>query len=167
MGRLLESIGKYTRALGVGAAPADAGAAPADAGDAPARTGRRAAGAPSRASCQPILDRPSGKGRRETPERVERRPDPAQWSEHELLALHEAVALLWPDGPVTVSSLRTAIAKGELAYVRLAGRIYTTRAACAAMAACAAGDGGADRKPRVDWDAHLKTLLPKRGDSSR
>ena len=75
-----------------------------------------------------------------------------------MMALHEAVALIWPAGPVTVSSLRTAIAKSELAYARIAGRLYTTRASLAAMAKCerrAAGDGGES----VDWDAHLKSLL--------
>jgi hypothetical protein len=87
-----------------------------------------------------------GNRRRETPERVARRPDPDAWSQDELLGLHEAVALLWPRGPLTVSSLRTAIASGALAYVRIAGRIYTTIAALAAMAECrrttAAGRGG-------------------------
>ncbi len=154
MGRIIESIVKYSRALGAGGDPADAR--------------RHAAGTPSRGSCQPVLDEPVGQRRSGTLKRVERRPDPHQWSEDELLALHEAVYLLWPQGPVTVSSLRTAIAKGELVYAKVAGQIFTTRAALSALAACekrAAGDGGADRKQGVDWDAHLKSLLPKRGGS--
>ncbi len=103
--------------------------------------------------------------RRATPKRVARRPDPGAWSEDELLALHEAVALLWPRGPVTVSTLRTAIAAGELAHARIAGRIYTTRAALAAMAACRRAPGanrGAGTPDGTDWDAHLAALLPKR-----
>jgi hypothetical protein len=86
------------------------------------------------------------------------RPDPAQWSDDELLALHEAVALIWPQGPVTVSSLRTAIAAGDLAHARIAGRIYTTRAALKALAACRTPDA-AISGARPDWEAHLATLL--------
>lgn len=59
------------------------------------------------------------------------------------MGLHEAAALLWPRGPLTESSLRTAIAHRELAHVRIANRIYTTRAALAAMAECR-------RTPRAD-----------------
>jgi hypothetical protein len=99
------------------------------------------------------------------PGRVARRPDPDLWSADELIALHEACALLWPSGPVTVSSLRTAIACGELAYVRIAGRIYTTRAELSAMAACrkngSAGGGAGARE--ADRDARLASLLPERG----
>jgi hypothetical protein len=156
MGRFLESIRKYSLLIGAGAGPAGGGRPP------PAE--------PARAPCQPVVDAQFGSGRRETRKRVERRPDPAQWSEDELLALHEAVALLWPHGPVTVSSLRTAIASGELAHARIAGRLYTTRAALAAMAACerrTAGDGGADLTGGVDWDAHLASLLPKRSGGRR
>jgi hypothetical protein len=80
--------------------------------------------------------------------------------------LHEAVALIWPRGPVTVSSLRTAIAAGELAHARIGNRIYTTRAALAAMAACrrtASADGGSGSLDDMDWDARLAALLSKRG----
>jgi hypothetical protein len=162
MGSILESIAKYSRTRRPDAAAADSGAAAAD-------TGRLAGGGPSRGPCQPVLDAPVGKRRSETLRRVERRPDPADWSADELLALHEAVALQWPDGPVTVSTLRTAIAKGQLGYARIAGRIYTTRGALEAMAECRkmrAADGGASVSDE-DWDAHLKTLLPKRGSGSR
>lgn len=116
-------------------------------------------------TCAAVLDEPVGKRRREAPERVERRPDPKAWSDDELIGLHEAAALLWPEGPLGVSSLRTAVAKGDLACVRIAGRIYTTLAALAAMSACRsspAGDGKAASKG-LDWDAYLKTLLPAGG----
>ncbi|WMT76281.1 hypothetical protein [Bradyrhizobium sp. Ash2021] len=102
------------------------------------------------------------RGRRKTPKRVARRPDPDQWSENELLALHEAVALLWPRGPLTVSSLRTAIAKGHLGHARIAGRLYTTRAALGAMSECRRiPEGG--RPSEADWEAHLASLLPGKG----
>jgi hypothetical protein len=150
MGRLAESIRKYSGRIVAGARPAATGswAAP--------DTGR-----PSRHGLRDGLD---AKSRRAMPERVARRPDPDEWSVDELLALHEACALLWPSGPVTVSSLRTAIARGELAYVRIAGRLYTTRAALAAMAMCrtASADGGSGAR-EVDWEAHLAGLLPKPG----
>jgi hypothetical protein len=147
-GWLAASIRKYSRRIGAG--------------------GPRATGA-TRPSCHPRPGGHVGKRRRGKLDRVSRRPDPAAWSEDELLALHEAVALLWPRGPVTVSSLRTAIAAGDLAYARIAGRIYTTRPALAAMAACrrtAAADGGAGSLEGTDWDAHLATLLPKRSGRS-
>lgn len=48
------------------------------------------------------------------PRRVAARPDPAAWGEDELLSFSEAAALLWPDGPLTASSLRTAYRAGEL-----------------------------------------------------
>jgi hypothetical protein len=149
MGWLAASIRKYLGRLGAG--------------------GRRAAGA-TQASCQPPRGGHVAKSGRGMPERVSRRPDPAAWSEDELIALHEAVALLWPRGPVTVSTLRTAIAAGELAHARIAGRIYTTRAALAAMAACRrtpSADGGAGSSDETDWDRHLATLLPRRGGRSR
>jgi hypothetical protein len=140
MGRILESIAQYSRMRRLAATTAPAA---------------------NEAACKPVSDAPVEQRRRETPARVKRRPDPQAWGEDELLALHEAVALIWPAGPVTVSSLRTAIAKGELAYARIAGRIYTTRAALAAMASCErreACDGDAPAEG-VDWDAHLKSLL--------
>ncbi|GAA0027241.1 hypothetical protein [Bradyrhizobium ottawaense] len=106
--------------------------------------------------------RAGGRRRRKTPERVARRPDPAEWSADELLALHEAIALLWPAGPLTVSSLRTAIARGDLACARIAGRIYTTRAALAAMTECRRASASRGRPSDADWEAHLATLLKKR-----
>ncbi|MDE5465945.1 hypothetical protein [Bradyrhizobium sp. CSS354] len=80
------------------------------------------------------------------------------------MGLHEAVALLWPRGPLTLSSLRTAIANGDLGHARIAGRIYTTRAALAAMSECrriSAPEGGPPSE--ADWEAHLASLLPGRG----
>ena len=43
---------------------------------------------------------------------------PDNWGEDELMTLHEATALMWPDGVITVSTLRTAIRDGQLPHVR-------------------------------------------------
>jgi hypothetical protein len=156
MGRLAESIRKYSERVVAGVRPV--------------ATGIRSAPDAGRPSRHALRDGLHAKSRRATPERVARRPDPDLWSADELLALHEACALLWPSGPVTVSSLRTAIGSGELAYVRIAGRIYTTRAAVAAMTECrkaATAGGGSGAPDDTDWDGHLATLLPRRGGGAR
>ena len=46
----------------------------------------------------------------------------------------EAVALLRPDGPLTVSTLRTAYRAGELEVVMIARKILVTKRALAEMA---------------------------------
>lgn len=69
------------------------------------------------------------------PRRVAARPDPAQWGDDELLTLAEAAALLWPDGPLTASSLRTAYRSGQLEVTLIARKLLVTKAACAKMAA--------------------------------
>lgn len=53
------------------------------------------------------------------------------------MSLDEAVALLWPLGPLTVSSLRSAIRRGELGHARIAGKIFTTLRELAELAECA------------------------------
>lgn len=63
------------------------------------------------------------------PPRIRRRSDPAQWDLEEPLTLAEAVALLFPEGPLTVASLRTEIRKGRLRFSRVAGRLFVSRAA--------------------------------------
>jgi len=67
------------------------------------------------------------------PKRVAARPDPSQWREDELLTFHEAAALLWPDGPLTASSLRTAYRAGQLEVTMIARKILVTKHAIAAM----------------------------------
>lgn len=68
--------------------------------------------------------------------RVGKRPDPAQWTDTELMTLFEAAALFWPDGPLSVSSLRTAVADDKLAVVEIAGKLLTSKAAISEMSAC-------------------------------
>jgi hypothetical protein len=67
------------------------------------------------------------------PRRVAARPDPEAWGEDELLSFSEAAALLWPDGPLTASSLRTAYRAGELEVTLIARKLLTTKRAVAAM----------------------------------
>lgn len=58
--------------------------------------------------------------------RVKTRPDPAQWDDDEVLTLAEATALFFPQGPLTLSSLRNAVASGALEIARVAGKDLTT-----------------------------------------
>lgn len=67
------------------------------------------------------------------PRRVVARPDPSEWRDDELLTFAEAAALLWPDGPLTASTLRTAYRAGELETVMIARKLMTTRAALRSM----------------------------------
>lgn len=65
------------------------------------------------------------------------RPDPGSWAPDELMALNEVAAIFFPDGPLTLTSLRTAVRRGELHVTRINGKLYTTPAAVAAMTSCA------------------------------
>ena len=46
------------------------------------------------------------------PRRVAARPDPSMWADDELMTFAEAASLMWPQGPLTASSLRTAYRAG-------------------------------------------------------
>ena len=70
------------------------------------------------------------------PPRVLERPAPETRREDELKSLAEAAALFWPDGPLTVTSLRTAVRDGLLDVAEIAGKILTTRAAIRRMCEC-------------------------------
>lgn len=67
------------------------------------------------------------------PRRIAARSDPSQWDDDELLTLQEAAALLWPDGPLTASSLRTAYRAGDLEVTLIARKLLTTKRAIAQM----------------------------------
>lgn len=67
------------------------------------------------------------------PRRVAARPDPRDWTDDELMTLAEAAALMWPQGPLTASSLRTAYRAGELETAMIARKLLVTKAALAAM----------------------------------
>ncbi len=67
------------------------------------------------------------------PRRVAARPNPCDWADDELMTLAEAAALMWPQGPLTASSLRTAYRAGGLETVMIARKLLTTKANLAAM----------------------------------
>lgn len=73
---------------------------------------------------------------RRLPLRVEKRPAQDQWTDEELMTLDEAANLLWPDGPLTSNSLRTAVRNHELQIVKIAGKILTCKAALRRMSIC-------------------------------
>ena len=68
------------------------------------------------------------------PRRITARPDPAAWGDDELLTFAEAAALLWPDGPLTASSLRTAYRAGALEVTVIARKLLVTKRALRKMA---------------------------------
>src|SRR5258708_28810978 len=58
--------------------------------------------------------------------RVKARPRPQDWADDEAMTLIEAVAVFFPDGPLTLSSLRTAIDARKLDIATVAGKHLTT-----------------------------------------
>jgi hypothetical protein len=69
--------------------------------------------------------------------RIAARPDPAQWGDDELLSLTEAAQLMWPLGPLTARSLRTAAEAGQLPVTLVARKLLTTKAALRELSRCA------------------------------
>jgi hypothetical protein len=59
-------------------------------------------------------------------DRLKERPTADAWGDEEMVSLAEAVALFFPSGPLTASSLRAARRRGELACVEVCGRAFTT-----------------------------------------
>lgn len=88
--------------------------------------------------------------------RVAERPAPWQWDQDELLTLTEAAALFWPAGPITITSLRTAVRDGKLEVAEIAGKLFTSKSAIGRMSRCALRQDRADPAPR-----HLDK--PRRG----
>ena len=70
------------------------------------------------------------------PFRVDERPDPRDWSDVELMTLPEAAALFWPNGPLTTTSLRTAVRNRQLEISEIAGKLLTCKAAIGRMSSC-------------------------------
>ena len=91
-------------------------------------------------------------GRRRRGDRVAARPAPPQWRDDELMTLDEAIRLYWPDGLLSVKSLRTEVKSGKLAVARIAGKLFTSPAAVKRMTVCV---------PRA------ATLAPSRGGRTR
>lgn len=85
------------------------------------------------------------------PPRVAQRPDPAQWSEAELMTLAEAAALHWPLGyPITSSGLRRLAKAKRLDVVIINRKVLTCRAAIARMSSCRPNPRGAARIEQDD-----------------
>jgi hypothetical protein len=74
----------------------------------------------------------------ELPPRIALRPDPDQWSAVELLSLAEAASLFWPMGPLTTTSLRTAVRDHQLDVAVIAGKILTNKESILKMSRCSA-----------------------------
>lgn len=68
-----------------------------------------------------------------TPRRIAAQPDPAAYGDGDLLTLAEAAALLFPQGPLTTSSLRSAYRKGTLEVIVISRKVMVTKRAIAAM----------------------------------
>jgi len=49
------------------------------------------------------------------------------------MSFREAAALFWPEGPLGVSSLRSAHRNGQLAAAEIAGKLLTTKASIKEM----------------------------------
>lgn len=75
----------------------------------------------------PVYDNPL-----DPPPRVKARPDPSQWELDDPLTFGEAAALLWPQGPITASTLRTAYRQGHLDVLMVARKVLVTRRLLAA-----------------------------------
>lgn len=58
--------------------------------------------------------------------RIAQRPRPELWDPDELMTLAEPAAVFFPEGPLSLSSLRTTVRNGELSVARVAGKILTT-----------------------------------------
>jgi hypothetical protein len=89
--------------------------------------------------------------------RVLQRQDPESWGLDDLLTLPEA-ALLCP--PLTVTTLRTSVRKGQLPVAVIAGKFFTTRRHLAVMTDCRPLDGSRPGRPRRDGERG-KTLTAK------
>lgn len=74
------------------------------------------------------------------PLRVAKRSSPDDWQDFEILSLPEAAALFFPDGPLTTTSLRTAVRDRQLEVAVIAGKFFTTKAAIRRMSTCSLRD---------------------------
>lgn len=85
----------------------------------------------------PVYDLPL-----DPPPRVKARPDPSQWELDEPLTFAEAAILLWPQGPTTASTLRTAYRQGTLGVLVVARKLFVTRCLLAEWLARSRRGGG-------------------------
>jgi hypothetical protein len=95
------------------------------------------------------------------PARIAARPDPADWGDDDLLTIPEAAALFWPAGPLTDSSLRTAIRQRRLAVSVIAGKHFVTPAAIRQMARPEVRAGPAPEPPPAAAGPNAADLLQR------
>jgi hypothetical protein len=97
-------------------------------------------------------------------DRVRARPDPALWADDELMTLVEAATLYWPSGPLTETSLRTAVRDGRLPISQIAGKFFVTKVALRTLAVCKpfrmdpSAQGTAIRGPNAGYLSDLAQL---------
>jgi hypothetical protein len=65
--------------------------------------------------------------------RVDRRPEPANWGDDDDMTLAEYIAVFWPEGPLTINTLRTAIKRGDLTAAWVRGLWFVTPAQVRAL----------------------------------
>ncbi|MET4278544.1 MULTISPECIES: hypothetical protein [unclassified Bradyrhizobium] len=61
------------------------------------------------------------------PRRIAAKPDASTWGDEDLMTLAEIVALLYPEGPISESFLRTSYRKGLLEVVLLNRKLLTCK----------------------------------------
>lgn len=86
------------------------------------------------------------------PPRIAKRPSPDDWANDELMTLPEAAKLFWPepDGPLTTTSLRTAVRDRQLEVAIIAGKFLTTKAAVLKMSNCKLLDADMEDVPELE-----------------
>lgn len=67
------------------------------------------------------------------------------------MTLAEAARLFWPGGPITVTTLRTAVRQGDLEVVVLARKLFVTPAGIRAMGRRGRRQGSATEEARDPW----------------
>src|ERR1700730_10748709 len=96
-------------------------AAPAEASSFPTSRFRVHVEERPRQRSREFISTPSNMPKRNTDKfaRAKARPDPAQWGEDEVMTLVEAAAVFFPQGPLTLSSLRRAATAGTLEIAKV------------------------------------------------
>lgn len=89
------------------------------------------------------------------------RPTPNSWDLDELMTLAEAVELHWPNGPITVRTLRTAIRDGQIPVCVVATKFFVTRRGLLELS------HGTKRQPARHTAAETRGSRPRGGMTER
>lgn len=60
--------------------------------------------------------------------RLQRKPSPEDWHDDEPMTFQEYIAVFYPEGPLTVATLRNEMYRGRLTPAMVAGRYFVTPA---------------------------------------